>query len=212
MGLIFLPIMLRYGYDRRLASGVIAAFGTLAQIIPPSLLLIILADQLGRSVGDMYKGALVPGLILTGLYGIDVLIVTLIRPTWAPARPKEARTLGHGVTSLLVALVLTAAVGYGAMVWLFCRIWTGRRRSGGDTGCCRRRCRSALGPRHEAEPDGPAGQSGGHRADPAARADLSGVGHDLPWHRHTDRGRCDGRRRDWEGWVVWAPAAPLAAA
>ena len=62
MGLISLPIMLRYGYDRRLARGVIAASGTLAQIIPPSLVLIVLADQLGRSVGDMYAGAIIPGL------------------------------------------------------------------------------------------------------------------------------------------------------
>ena len=68
MGLISLPIMLRYGYDRASASGVIAASGTLAQIIPPSLVLIVLADQLGRSVGDMYAGALIPGLVLTGLY------------------------------------------------------------------------------------------------------------------------------------------------
>ena len=68
MGLISLPIMLRYGYDRRVASGVIAASGTLAQIIPPSLVLIVLADQLGRSVGDMYKGAFIPGFTLTGLY------------------------------------------------------------------------------------------------------------------------------------------------
>ena len=63
MGLISLPIMLRYGYDRRLASGVIAASGTLAQIIPPSLVLIVMADQLGRSVGDMYAGAFIPGLV-----------------------------------------------------------------------------------------------------------------------------------------------------
>src|SRR6266508_3551927 len=62
MGLISLPIMLRYGYDRRLASGVIAASGTLAQIIPPSLVLIVLAAQLGRSVGDMYEGAFLPGI------------------------------------------------------------------------------------------------------------------------------------------------------
>src|SRR6266511_3927896 len=60
MGLISLPIMLRYGYDRRLASGVIAASGTLAQIIPPSLVLIVMADQLGRSVGDMYEAAFIP--------------------------------------------------------------------------------------------------------------------------------------------------------
>ncbi len=68
MGLISLPIMLRYGYDRRFASGVIAASGTLAQIIPPSLVLIVMADQLGKSVGDMYAGAFIPGLTLTGLY------------------------------------------------------------------------------------------------------------------------------------------------
>ncbi|MBC7736515.1 MAG: TRAP transporter large permease subunit, partial [Candidatus Saccharibacteria bacterium] len=119
MGLISLPIMLRYGYDRRLASGVIAASGTLAQIIPPSLVLIILADQLGRSVGDMYKGALVPGLVLTGLYMGYVLVVTLLRPDWAPALPKEARTLGHGVTSLLVAALVGAAVAYGLTLYLY---------------------------------------------------------------------------------------------
>src|SRR3712207_6034027 len=67
MGLISLPIMLRYGYNRQLATGTIAASGTLAQIIPPSLVLIVLADQLGRPVGDMYKGAILPGLVLTGL-------------------------------------------------------------------------------------------------------------------------------------------------
>jgi tripartite ATP-independent transporter DctM subunit len=93
MGLISLPIMLRYGYDRRLASGVIAASGTLAQIIPPSLVLIVLADQLGRSVGDMYAGAIVPGLVLTGMYVIYVLARTVISPASAPALPSEARTL-----------------------------------------------------------------------------------------------------------------------
>src|SRR5699024_2272950 len=66
MGLISLPIMLRYGYDRRLATGVIAASGTLSQIIPPSLVLIILADQLSRSIGDMYRAAMVPGILLAG--------------------------------------------------------------------------------------------------------------------------------------------------
>src|ERR687884_148658 len=91
MGLISLPIMLRYGYDRRLASGVIAASGTLAQIIPPSLVLIVMADQLGRSVGDMYAGAFIPGFILTGLYAGYVLIMTLVRPHSAPALPPEAR-------------------------------------------------------------------------------------------------------------------------
>ena len=80
MGLISLPIMLRYGYDRRLASGVIAASGTLAQIIPPSLVLIIMADQLGKSVGDMYKGAFVPGFVLAGLYLVYVLGMTMFFP------------------------------------------------------------------------------------------------------------------------------------
>ncbi len=112
MGLISLPIMLRYGYDRRMASGVIAASGTLAQIIPPSLVLIILADQLGRSVGDMYAGALVPGLVLTSLYAGYILIMSLIRPDFAPALPPEARTLRGAklllrvITSLVPPLVL----------------------------------------------------------------------------------------------------------
>ncbi|MGI6856575.1 TRAP transporter large permease [Mesorhizobium sp. 1B3] len=118
MGLISLPIMLRYGYDRRLASGVIAASGTLAQIIPPSLVLIVLADQLGRSVGDMYKGALIPGLVLTGLYMAYVLTMSIIRPKSMPALPPEARTLGSGVTSLLVALASAAVVAYAAHVYL----------------------------------------------------------------------------------------------
>ncbi|MGH8481282.1 MAG: TRAP transporter large permease [Nevskiaceae bacterium] len=90
MGLIALPIMLRYGYDRRLAAGAIAASGTLAQIIPPSLVLIILADQLGRSVGDMYAGALVPGLALAGLYLLYVAGAAIVRPQWAPALPEAA--------------------------------------------------------------------------------------------------------------------------
>ena len=93
MGLISLPIMLRYGYDRRVASGVIAASGTLAQIIPPSLVLIIMADQLGKSVGDLYKGAFVPGFVLTGLYVGFIVLVAIFRPTYVPALPKEARTI-----------------------------------------------------------------------------------------------------------------------
>ena len=106
MGLISLPIMLRYGYDRSLASGVIAASGTLAQIIPPSLVLIVLADQLGRSVGDMYEGAIIPGLVLTGLYVGYVLLMTIIYPKSAPALPLEARTIreadgSSGMLSLL---------------------------------------------------------------------------------------------------------------
>jgi TRAP-type mannitol/chloroaromatic compound transport system permease large subunit len=118
MGLISLPIMLRYGYDRRVASGVIAASGTLAQIIPPSLVLIVLADQLGRSVGDIYKGAMVPGLILTGLYALYILGLSIFRPKLVPALPKAARTLGSGITSLLAALALGGAVFWVASRWL----------------------------------------------------------------------------------------------
>ena len=119
MGLISLPIMLRYGYDRRLASGVIAASGTLAQIIPPSLVLIIMADQLGKSVGDMYAGAFIPGIILAGLYALYVVGVSIFRPHWAPALPLEARVFrepngNSGVVSLLVLVVLSviAAVAF----------------------------------------------------------------------------------------------------
>ncbi len=111
MGLISLPIMLRYGYDRRLASGVIAASGTLAQIIPPSLVLIILADQLGRSVGDMYKGAFIPGFILTAFYAGYVILLAFIRPEMVPALPPEARTIreDNGKSGLISLLVLTVA-------------------------------------------------------------------------------------------------------
>ncbi len=131
MGLISLPIMLRYGYDRRLASGVIAASGTLAQIIPPSLVLIILADQLGRSVGDMYKGAFVPGLMLTAFYASYVILIAIFKPQWAPALPPEARTLREdngksGVPSLLVltALCTGAAVFMGKNMAALHSWWT----------------------------------------------------------------------------------------
>ena len=117
MGLISMPIMLRYGYDRRLASGVIAASGTLAQIIPPSLVLIIMADQLGRSVGDMYKGAFIPAFMLVGMYVLWVLILAIFRPKTLPALPPEARTLrepdgSDGYTSLAVLAGLSAIVSY----------------------------------------------------------------------------------------------------
>ena len=119
MGLISLPIMLRYGYDRRVAGGVIAASGTLAQIIPPSLVLIVLADQLGKSVGDLYKGAFIPGFVLTALYVGYILVVSFIRPQWVPALPAEARTIreadgSSGLPSLAVLAVLSvlAAVGF----------------------------------------------------------------------------------------------------
>src|SRR3989441_4371263 len=111
MGLISLPIMLRYRYDRRFASGVIAASRTLAQIIPPSLVLIIMADQLGKSVGDMYAGAFIPGIILAGLYAVFTLGVAVFKPAWAPALPLEARKLreasgSSGTPSLIVLLII----------------------------------------------------------------------------------------------------------
>lgn len=118
MGLISLPIMLRYGYDRKLASGVIVASGTLAQIVPPSLVLIVLADQLGRSVGDMYSGALVPALVLTGLYVLYMFAVTMLNAKSAPALPPEARTLGGGVTSLILSLIAAGTVSYLATLYL----------------------------------------------------------------------------------------------
>ena len=116
MGLISLPIMLRYGYDKRLAAGVIAASGTLAQIIPPSLVLIVMADQLGRSVGDMYKGAFIPGFVLTGLYICYVVTLSFFRPKWVPALPPEARTFrepdgSSGGKSLIVLAIIAFTSG-----------------------------------------------------------------------------------------------------
>ena len=115
MGLISLPIMLRYGYDRRIASGVIAASGTLAQIIPPSLVLIVLADQLGRSVGDLYKGAFVPGFMLVGFYMLLIFALAIFKPAMVPALPPEARSLkekdgSNGLPSLLALTVLCVGV------------------------------------------------------------------------------------------------------
>jgi tripartite ATP-independent transporter DctM subunit len=121
MGLISLPIMLRYGYDRRFASGVIAASGTLAQIIPPSLVLIVMADQLGKSVGDMYEGAFIPGLALAGMYAVYTLIVSIVSPKATPGLPAEAVGFreadgGRGLGSLLAL-----AIASGIFGWLMMR-------------------------------------------------------------------------------------------
>ncbi|HLR13054.1 MAG TPA: TRAP transporter large permease subunit [Burkholderiaceae bacterium] len=117
MGLISLPIMLRYGYDRRLATGVIAASGTLSQIIPPSLVLIILADQLSRSIGDMYRAAMVPGILLAGSYILYVVLLSLLRPGSAPALPPEARVYEkpdgtRGLKSLTVLTLVASAIAW----------------------------------------------------------------------------------------------------
>ena len=120
MGLISLPIMLRYGYDRRVATGVIAASGTLAQIIPPSLVLIVMADQLGRSVGDMYEGAFIPGLVLTGLYASYILLVSLLFPKYTPGLPAEAIGFredsgSRGLTSLGILTLVSVAFAWFMM-------------------------------------------------------------------------------------------------
>jgi TRAP-type mannitol/chloroaromatic compound transport system permease large subunit len=117
MGLISLPIMLRYGYNRTIATGTITASGTLAQAIPPSLVLIVLADQLGRSVGDMYSAALVPGLLLVALYLSFVAAVAIFKPDWVPALPQEARiyretTGSSGHRSLLVLFAICAVAAW----------------------------------------------------------------------------------------------------
>ena len=111
--------MLRYGYDRRVASGVIAASGTLAQIIPPSLVLIVMADQLGRSVGDMYEGAFIPGIVLAELYAFYIFLVTLDLPE-GRHRACRRKPLGfrepsgsRGLTSLAVL----AIGGVGVFGW-----------------------------------------------------------------------------------------------
>src|SRR3954453_18235609 len=117
MGLISLPIMLRYGYDRRVATGIIAASGTLAQIIPPSIVLIVMADQLGRSVGDMYEGAFVPGIVLSGLYAAYIFGVATLYPKAAPGLP--VADIGYrepdgarGVWQLGVLVLFSGLVGY----------------------------------------------------------------------------------------------------
>lgn len=117
MGLISLPIMLRYGYNRSMATGVITASGTLAQAIPPSLVLIVLADQMGRSVGDMYAGAVLPALLLVSMYVFYVLLVALFKPKWVPALPVEARIYrenngASGHRSLVVLLLACALAGW----------------------------------------------------------------------------------------------------
>ena len=118
MGLISLPIMLRYGYNRSIATGSILAAGTLVQIIPPSLVLIVLADQMGRSVGDMYSAALKPGLILVLVYLAFLAALAVIKPSAVPALPPEARIYKEddgstGYRSLLVLLAGSALAGYG---------------------------------------------------------------------------------------------------
>jgi tripartite ATP-independent transporter DctM subunit len=112
MGLISLPVMTRYGYDPKVATGVIAASGTITQIIPPSLVLVVLADAMGRSVGDMYAGAFIPSFILVGLFCLWIFIVGIVWPEKVPPLPKEVRTASLSVlfvrcmVSMVPSLVL----------------------------------------------------------------------------------------------------------
>ncbi len=106
MGSISLPVMLKYNYSPRLATGVILASGTLGQIIPPSIVLVVLADQLGVSVGDLFLGGLIPGLTLAGLYALYVVGVAIFNPKAAPALPKEVRDVPARVLARQVVLVL----------------------------------------------------------------------------------------------------------
>ncbi len=123
MGLISLPIMLRYGYDRRVATGVIAASGTLAQIIPPSLVLIVMADQLGRSVGDMYEGAFIPGIVLALLYATYVFILSVFAPKAVPGLPLEAQTLREPDTARNKLILPVAALSAAIAAWLIAVRW-----------------------------------------------------------------------------------------
>ena len=111
MGMISMPVMLRYGYSKSLASGVITASGTLGQIIPPSVVLVVLADQLGVSVGDLFVGSLLPGIMLAGLYALYVVIVAIVSPTAAPALPPEERQpMGLGLLTKVVFVMLPPLV------------------------------------------------------------------------------------------------------
>jgi TRAP-type mannitol/chloroaromatic compound transport system permease large subunit len=108
--------MLRYGYSKSLATGIIAASGTLGQIIPPSIVLVVLGDQLGVSVGDLFIGALIPGLMLAGFYAIYVVAIAWFKPALAPALPRDEHlsaswaTWGKVVTVLIPPLFLILLV------------------------------------------------------------------------------------------------------
>lgn len=121
MGLISLPTMLRYNYNKQLATGVIVASGTLGQIIPPSVVLVVLGDQLGVSVGDLFVGSFIPGLLMTGVFLIHVLITAWIRPDVAPALPREVleapglvgRVIKVLIPPLLLILLILGSIFFG---------------------------------------------------------------------------------------------------
>jgi tripartite ATP-independent transporter DctM subunit len=150
MGMISLPIMRRYGYSAELATGVICAAGTLGQIVPPSIVLVVLADQLGASVGDLFAGALVPGLMLAVLYGLYVAVVGAVRPAVAPAIPSAEREavphLGLEVVKVMVPPLLLVLVVLGS---IFAGVATPTEpgRSGRSERSCSRSCAAVSGAR-----------------------------------------------------------------
>jgi tripartite ATP-independent transporter DctM subunit len=89
MGLLAVPTMLKRGYQKELATGTVSASGTLGQIIPPSIVLVLIGDIVGVPVGDLFMGAVLPGLVLVGLYIFYILVVSFLKPNWAPPIPKE---------------------------------------------------------------------------------------------------------------------------
>ncbi len=106
MGMISLPIMLRYGYNPSIATGIIAASGTLGQVIPPSVVLIVLGDQLGVSVGDLFLGSLLPGLALAGMYLLYTVAIAIFQPKMLPALPPEMLTLSKAQLAVRVVKVM----------------------------------------------------------------------------------------------------------
>ena len=203
MGLISLPIMLRYGYDARFAAGTIAASGTLAQIVPPSLVLIVMADQLGRSVGDMYTGALLPGLMLAGFYVAYVLVVSTFSRTAAPGLPPEAIALPRRRRIARVSLARASdarlrhcRLGPDARCAL-----SRRRPRHPDLGARRRhRLRGGGGelrhpPQRRPAPALPARRAGRVRYGAATAPHLPRARHHLRRRGDADRGRRHGRSR-----------------
>lgn len=122
MGLISLPIMLRYNYSKELTTGVIAASGTLGQIIPPSVVLVVLGDQLGVPVGDLFLGALIPGLMIAGMFALHIIIVAIFKPEAAPALPisvreMQGKTLAIRVVKVLIPPLTLIFLVLGSIFW-----------------------------------------------------------------------------------------------
>jgi tripartite ATP-independent transporter DctM subunit len=139
MGLLSLPTMLKYGYDKQLATGVIISSGTLAQMIPPSLVLVVLSDQIGVGVGDLFAGALIPGLMMTASYALYVLVVAWLRPGAAPALPPEARTLKGAelVRRIIRSVMMPAFLVFTVLGSIFFGIATPTEAGGiGALGAC----------------------------------------------------------------------------